>query len=376
MNFSRRFIALLALPLGLCGVAIAQQTLTFTNTSGTTGPVTVQLTPSSTVGITANGNMTASCVLPASVTDRCLGMPLGGGGGPGPDSNIVASYSQPPDGANEYPAGTIVTITPSFPGTAAVACVKVLVSGPTDSGWTGATVSPFGGQAATVLTPNATYEFKLRCYNDGGGKDSTQTIIVRTQDTPPPPEGECTPAQQAAADASRPGYVRLNPPSVFPDLRTIFQLACGDFPATGSNVCLMLMPRNHYIALQFTATTNLALYPPGRLIQWQSAQQGAPADEGATYFSLSKCAGDFRIPTSATAPPGDPTFSTGCRNQSAPGIRYSITGVSNQNECGIIPGGTYYFNMILADPTGGIQPNEFTCLNEQAAVCGMQVRAQ
>ena len=384
MTVSRRLVALVALPLGLCGVAIAQQTLTFTNTNPV---VTVPLTPSSTVGIAANGNLTASCALPVGATDRCQGMPAGGSGGDGPTSNIVANYSGTPDGTGAYPAGTVVTFTSSFPGTQPVACVKVLVSGPNDSGWTGAFTSPFGSQTATVLTPNATYEYKLRCYNDGGGRDSNQIITVRTQDTPPPPEGECTPAQQAAANDSHPGYTRLNPPGIFPDLRTIFQLACGNFPATGSNVCLMLTPRNVFISLQFTAPTDLGVYPQDRLIQWQSAQQGGPADESATYFSISKCMGDFRIPTSGTAPPGDPTFAHGCRTirflnglgqppSDGLGIRYSILGVSNANECGIVPGQTYHFNMILSDPRGGITAGEYTCLNESASICGMQMRAQ
>jgi hypothetical protein len=386
MTLSRRLIALVALPLGLCGVANAQQTLTFTNTNPA---VTVPLTPSSTVGISANGNVTASCVLPSGVTDRCQGMPTGGGGGPVPIVTITPSFSATPDANNKYPAGTVVTFAPSITTPPGVeACVQVLLSGPTDSGWSGALLPPIGSRQATLATPDATYSFKLRCYNSGGGADSN-VVTVSTQAGPPPPPGDdCTIEQQAAADASHPGHTRVDPPGVFPDLRTFSNLACGNFPITGSNVCLMLAPRNRFISLRFTAPADLNAYPQGSpFIAWQSAQVGAGADESATYFSISKCMGDFRIPTTGVAPAGDPTFGHGCRNirflnglgqppSDGLGISYTITGVTSASQCGIVPGQVYYFNMILADPRGGIQAGEYTCGNQSAPSCGMQIRAQ
>lgn len=386
MKISRRFIAFCALPLGLCGAAIAQQTITFTNTSP---PVAVTLTPSSTVGIAANGNLTASCTLATGDTTRCEGMPGGFSGGPKPNVVLSATYSTTPDGSSKYIAGTVVTITPTITVAPAQVCQKVLVSGPTDSGWSGIVPAPIGAMQATVVSASASYVFGLRCWGADGVADSTNQVTVNTQDIIVD-TGQCTPDKQAAADASHNGYTRMTAPQRFPDMRTFFNLACGDFPATGSNVCLMLDTRNQYISLQFVAPANLEVYPSGKVIQWQSAQQGAQADEPSTYFSISQCQGDFRIPTPGAAgniaPSGDPTFAHGCRNirflsqtggpSQGIGIAYNLTGVSSASSCGLTPGNTYYFNMILADPIGGIQPGEHTCANSSSNSCGMQVRAQ
>lgn len=388
MKISRRFIALCALPLGLCGAAIAQQTITFTNTSP---PIAVTLTPSSTIGIAANGNLTASCALVSGDATRCQGMPEGGPGGSLMNIVLGATYSNPPDANTKYIAGTIVTITPTITLAPAQVCQKVLVSGPTDSGWSGFVTVPTGGLQATVNTASASYVFGLRCWGADGVADSTNQVTVNTQDIViQPPGGQCTTEQQQAADASHNGYTRMNAPLRFPDMRTFFNLACGDFPATGSNVCLMLDTRNQYISLQFVAPVDLGVYPSGKVIQWQSAQQGAQADEPSTYFTISQCQGDFRIPTPGAAgnvaPVGDPTLAHGCRNirflsqtglpSQGIGIAYNLTGVSSASSCGLTPGNTYYFNMILADPIGGIQPGEHTCANSSANSCGMQVRAQ
>ena len=215
MKASSRILALCLLPLGMCGVALAQQTLQFTNT---TPPVQVTLSPSSTLGIAANGNVTASCVLDAQNADRCQGMPAGGGGsGNGPTVGLTASYSAPADANNEYPAGTIVTLPPTVVGNPppAEACVQVLVAGPGDSGWGGtAMLPPFGARQATVNTPDATYQFRLRCFSPGGVGESA-VITVNTQPgIPPPPGDDCTAEQQAAADASHPGYTRASAPEI------------------------------------------------------------------------------------------------------------------------------------------------------------------
>lgn len=389
MKISRRFIALCALPLGLCGAAIAQQTITFSNT---TPPVAVTLTPSSTVGIAANGNLTASCVLQSGDAGRCQGMPEGSAGSDivPPIVNIAPSYSTTPDLNGAYTAGTVVTFTIGITQAPAEICRQVLVAGGTGTGWGSTMLPPITTAQATLAAASTTYSFKLRCWAATGVGDSNVVTVTTQNIPPPPPEGQCDATMQAAADASHNGYTRMTAPTRFPEMRTFFNLACGDFPATGSNVCLMLDTRNQYISLQFVAPVNLELYPSGKVIQWQSAQQGAQADEPSTYFTISQCQGDFRIPTPGAAgniaPVGDPTLAHGCRNirflsqtglpSQGIGIAYNLTGVSSASSCGLTPGNTYFFNMILADPIGGIQPGEHTCANSSSNSCGMQVRAQ
>lgn len=388
MKISRRFIAFCALPLGLCGAAIAQQTITFSNTSP---PVAVTLAPSSTIGIAANGNLTATCTLATGDSARCDGMPAGFAQPVNPVVQLNASnFSQTPDGNNKYPAGTTLTLTPVVTVVPGEICQRILVNGGTGTGWTGSQLAPFTGTTVTLPAPNSTYEFKVRCWAASGVGDSLSVVLSTRETIIDPPPGQCTTDGQLAADASHNGYTRMNSPQRFPEMRTFFNLACGDFPATGSNVCLMLDTRSQYISLQFTAPVDLGVYPSGKVIQWQSAQQGAQADEPSTYFTISQCQGDFRIPPAGAAgniaPTGDPTFAHGCRNirflsqtglpSQGIGIAYNLTGVSSASSCGLTPGGTYYFNMILADPIGGIQPGEHTCANSSSNSCGMQVRAQ
>ncbi|HET7844830.1 MAG TPA: hypothetical protein VFL14_11810, partial [Xanthomonadales bacterium] len=344
------------------------------------------------------GNVTASCVLATGDgAGRCTGMPTGGGGGPLPTHTLNYSVSGTADGTGAYPPGSIATISFSFVNQAE-ACVLLLDTGSTASpSWAGA-INAFTPRTVTLSTASATYRFKTRCYNLGGAKDSENVVVISTNaggggcppDCPPPTD-QCTPAQQALADASHPGFTRLANPARITDMVTFANMACGDFPNSGSPVCLMLSQRGKYLAMQFTAPTDLSLYGAEgtTFIKWMQAQVGGEASTSRSYVTISKCQGDFTRPGDPAINSTDPTFSDGCRNirgifgtpSSILQINYNITGVSTNVSCGITPGHTYYLNYILADPReGGAQPGiqagEHTCVTTSLNQCGLQINIQ
>lgn len=188
------------------------------------------------------------------------------------------------------------------------------------------------------------------------------------------------------------GYSREVPPSRFPEVPLVVPLGfyMGDFPQSGGGQGRVTPQRNRYVSIRFVAPVDPAEYQNlARQFVWQEAQQGGlSVNLSAIYISVTQCPADFRIPpVSDTAPLEDPTYASGCRNwrpfvaNGSPlffrQIDYDLgPGPSNFDRCMIEPGGTYFFNFILASPVGGITPGENPCANAQSPSCGIQMSIQ
>lgn len=386
MNVFVRIATLTAATVALCGTAAAQQTLSFNNVNP---PIVVTLTPSSTLGIATNGNVTASCVATNNV---CNGMPSGGGGGPLLTVSLAASnFSTTADGNGAYPAGTTLTLTPTVSGTpAGEVCLRLLTAGtPNVSGWSGTVVAPFSAQSVTVASASSTYGFQLRCFNANGATTSNTVQVVTNSGggggDPPPP--------QCSTITAPAGYTQQTPPTEFTQVPLVTPSGqfMAPFPNSGGGQGRVVPNRNRYMSIRFQAPLESTGVYQGlaRQFNWLEAQQaGFSVNLNNIYVTVSQCPGDFRIPVGTdTVPANDPTFATGCRNWrpfSQGGsnlflrtIDYNLgTGVSDFDTCMINPGGTYYFNFILAGPTGGIVPNENPCTNQDASACGIQMQIQ
>lgn len=193
------------------------------------------------------------------------------------------------------------------------------------------------------------------------------------------------------------GYTRNSTYDEFTDLPSVNFLGqfIDDFPGTGSDQGRLVTPIGQYVSLQFTAPpADSPLYPNswGGVFNFTESQVGGSGNLNVLYITISQCQGDFRIPPGiAAAPPGDTTFANGCRNidfgASPPVIPSLIlrridyrTGLatSTSSLCQITPGGTYFFNMILADPRGGIAPptDGAPCGGVVNGGCGIQLNIE
>jgi hypothetical protein len=379
---------------GLAGadLAVAQQTITF---SGPTPPVTVTLTPGSNIDIQTDGNVAANCVPgTGSFTDRCQGMPTtgtGGGGGNPPTVSIAASgFSTTPDGEGKYTPGTSFTITPTVGN--GLVCQRRTVGSPGTTTWPGVVQSPFGAVSVTVTQASSTYGFDMKCYNDDGSAVSNQITVLTNAG------GGGGGQTQCSGNVTPPsGYTRNTNITSFTQLpsNNLPGQFISDFPASGSDQGRLITSPAQYVSIQFTAPLPLESPPypnvNGGTFNFTESQVDGDANLNSTYITISQCAGDFRIPANTNpAPLTDPTFANGCRNiqfaSSPPGqplnifrrITYttSSSGTSTGSTCQIIPGQTYFFNLILADPRGDIAPGENTCNNQLDDDCGIQMNIE
>ncbi|MFN0252543.1 MAG: hypothetical protein ACKV2T_37045 [Kofleriaceae bacterium] len=123
-----------------------------------------------------------------------------------------------------------------------------------------------------------------------------------------------------------------------------------------------------YIAIVFTTPADVGDWvgrAPNQRAAWVESQVDGEATLSSVYVTISRCAGDFRVPpVDSLAPANDPTFAPGCtsRRRVAAGfnpapltsVRYAIgTGPSNADACMLGPNQTYYLNFIRADVSGG-----------------------
>lgn len=224
----------------------------------------------------------------------------------------------------------------------------------------------------------------------------TPTPIVTPPPSQPPTTGVC-PSSWAGQPWAN--YVRRTDQTRFTHLRRLTGGNIADFPTSGG-LGLFHSGANEYISIQFEAVSRLDLNGDGRVdiqdfnsilkvMTWIEAQGGGyEADLSKIYLSISQCPGDFRMPTSYQAPPGDPTLSFGCRNIiKDPGgtlaiggaLAYQINQPASENGCGLTYGGPYYLNFMVVNPLDGYQPNERNCnfppgeVMPSNARCGVQM---
>lgn len=353
--------------------AFAQQTLKFDNT---TPPVTIPLQDSTTLQFTDDGNATATCLL--GDDGRCAGLPALSCPAAPAVSIAATAFSSPPVSPGVYPPGTAFSLTATVDN--ADVCVREVDAGtPADTGWSGGIASGFGVAAPVVLTlPGSTYRFSMRCYNADGSSTSS-TITLATSDVSPGCQGVPVGAPGFGVDARWDELTDV--PTNSAGTTTLLP-----FPNTGSLVGNLVIPKGRWVSLRFDVPADPAAFTGlSKFFDWIPAPLGGEANVAATYVTVSQCRGDFRAPATGNAPAGDATYALGCRNlrpvNSTIAIRYepvAATTASTGTVCNLTRGGTYYFNMILANPYdgGGIVPGETSCSDPTAPQCGLGIRAR
>jgi hypothetical protein len=386
MSRNALFLALVAAVV--LPVLAQDKSITFDNL---TPNKTVRLQNGGTLAIGVDGNVTAKCLNADADAANCDD--IGTAAGSVPAVSLAASaFSEDPDVSNAYPAGTTFTLTPTVGN--AEACVRLVEAGtPVTANWpvNSLLAPPVPVATITLPTISANYGFLVRCFSAGGATTSAPVRVTTNSTTIGPPTGDQCDAGAVSPPAFPPaGYERNASPASFTDLVDLFGSPCQEFPSSGGGVCRLNSSRAKYTSIRFTVPADGPLYTGlAKAINWNENQVDGAANENRVYLSISQCPGDFRIPTTVTAPSTDPTYSLACRNFNFTPIslatlplrtiHYNIDGVptnvGGEMRCGLTQGNTYYLNFILANPEGGINPGEHNCKNS-LEFCGLQIRAE
>lgn len=328
--------------------------------------------------------------------------PIGSGGNPPPAFTLTASAYDRPLGTDGNPVpGSQFNLAPT-PGSLSSlyqVCERtVTINGSTVAGggatnWTGYRGRTDAGSLVSLNAPEASYRFALTCFADTGSS-RTETALISTG------PGQFTNCP-SLAEQGLPGLTSFNRnTSQTRFTQLLLQssgLASSDFPQT-QGLAHVGVVRNEFLSLEFTAVPKLDnngdgginigdFNPLEKRLSWLGAQGTlAPSSVAGTYITISKCPGDFRVPTAAqvTEPNNPPTLNRGCRNiltfQGIPdqlmgGMQYAINAAPNNTHCALVYGETYFLNMMTANPLDGLQPNEHNC-SDPFSRCGMQLEAR
>jgi len=220
---------------------------------------------------------------------------------------------------------------------------------------------------------------------DGGGRADVGA---------PSPPADC-----ATLPPTGLGYTRKGSPLTFADVPLITPAGYfwNPFPNTGA-LGRLSTAQSEYVAVRFTTPADAAAWSaaaPSKAITWDSSQVGGEASMLNVYVTISRCAGDFRLPTAGSvAPANDPTFARGCtsvrsdalgRTQPRSNVYYQIgDATSDESRCFLAPGRTYFLNFIRANvldgqlgtPTQEAGGNTSNCINPDLPSCGVQMRVE
>lgn len=342
-----RTAVLAGLALGLAGPAAAQTTLTF---QGSALPP-VPLEANSTVSIDANGNLTARCQMDED--DVCLG--LAGAGGDKAATSLTRT-----DNNTEVNPGENITL--NWGATAAEVCVAT--TSPALAAWSG-TKSINGGNSTFSLPAVGTYNFGIQCYNvDGSDGAANVSVNVVQGQTPPPPTDGCDitssdPLFQPA------GFT----PHIVPWSDAFYGATFPNKPGyaspIGSTTINNADMNGRYISIPFVpaaGTSYSFTWVEAQPVTQLNYRTGRPAH--LVYFTISPCAGDFRLESGTSAPANiaDEDYARkACRKMSQSSSLYFNSTAPGFNSCGVQAGKTYYINMLFADPRDGLNTSENTC---------------
>ncbi len=333
----------------------------------------VTLTPDSNVSIDAvTGNVVVDCAPSSTNSTQCSDSL--GGNNPPPAFTLASSNFNQPQTNGTYPALTTFTLAPVGLHADYEACQRNS-TGVGATNWSGVLPASAATSSNVVLpNPDTTYTFSLRCFAATGARTSN-VVSVLTAPGEPPPQGcqGITPP----AGFNRTGERR------FTDIRAQNGGFSSEWPRLGGLI-VFAANRGEYVSVQFEATdTNFNDLL--RLMDWIEAQGGGAgsASLNGVFFSISRCPGDFRIPTSVPSQT-EPTLSIGCRNLTLVGgqpqltgaMAYAINQPPSNTECSLALGGTYYMNFMTVNPLDGYQPNEHNCLDTTIPRCGVAFQSR
>lgn len=322
--------------------AFAQSvTLDFTNTD----LPPIKLLDTSTVGIDANGNLTAECVLDGNT---CEGISTGTDG----DAPVATLTRN--NGSDDITAGQQIGLAWTVQNSAEVCLANSL---PAVNGWNGNLVTPSGGTQLLTLSSTGEYTFGLKCYNAGGASEVSNVVA-----TVVPGTGGEIPTSIPACTAEFAGHPNVQPAGFIGTLKTWSQLFYGaEFPdgkshlsPVGSFSLASIQPatRGPTMNARYITTPFVAGIDANYQISWLGAQAitavnyNPPRAADHVFVSISPCAGDLRKRISSSPPT---VFeSSVCRGlASSASIKFGTTGAAGQ--CPLVPGQTYFINIAMVN---------------------------
>jgi hypothetical protein len=321
--------------------AFAQSvTLDFTNTD----LPPIKLLDTSTVGIDANGNLTAECVLDGAT---CEGISTGSGTAP----SVALSRN---NGSGDITAGQQIGLTWAVQNAPELCQAN---SSPAVNGWNGNLVSSTGGSQLLTLSTVGAYTFGIKCYNGGGASEVANVAATVVQGS-----GGVIPDTIPACTEDFASHPNVQPAGFTGSLRTWSQLFFGaEFPEgkshlspIGSFSLASLQPATRGPTMNARYITTPFI--PGPNSNYQISWLGAQAITAANYnppraadlvfVSISPCAGDLRKRYNTGAPS---ILESGlCRGMASNGsIKFGTNGLAGQ--CPLVAGQTYFINIAMVN---------------------------
>jgi hypothetical protein len=315
----------------------------------------------SSVQIDTAGNLLAECAL--NLNNVCTQLSTGGANPNAPTVTLTRT-----DTDTDLRTGESVIL--SWTSTGALVC-NATGTGPSTL-WNGPRATA-GTGVSVVLGAVGSYVLNLQCFNAAGGSTVATTNFEVT--APDAGTGGCTLTGITDPAFQPSNWVRQDRTwvSAFssPNLRNVatFPNSIGVPVPLGAN-------KGGYTTVAFTPTPGLTVD-----MSWDVAQANGlhgypnPRPADSMFIGISPCPGDLRTADAASS---DPWLENGCRRVGGGGsIFYStLPGASNENVCRLQAGQTYYFNVMAADPNGGLEIGEHTCSTSapnSANGCDVQV---
>jgi hypothetical protein len=372
MQRVQRSTLLTALVAGcaLAGAANAQ-VIRITNVNGSTGH-DIPLKANSSVQIDSAGNLLAECALNSS--NVCTALSTGGG-----TTNPDAPTATLTRADNDSDVRTGENIRLAWSSTLAEVC-KASSAGPVTTGWNGVRIAADGGGELVNLSTVGTYTFSLVCYNAAGASTaSTQVVAVTAaasggENPPPTPPAGCT-ITSNDPNFNPTTFARVNKAWV-----QTFSAPDGSpqavYPSGVSFPAPVGASKGTYVTVAFTPNPSQSVNMYWDQVQSRS-QDGYPSARPAQsmFIGISPCPGDLRNVAGVNNP--DQFLRPGCRKFEGSGSLVWTTSASvsqsDDSQCKLEAGQTYYLHIMPANPEGGLQAGEHSCMDVANSAQGCDV---
>lgn len=276
-------------------------------------------------------------------------LPQDGGSAPAIDSFTVNGSTAP----TTVVSGAAVTL--SWSSTGASEC---WAGGTFADAWSGPK-PPNGSEARTApdVTNQVTRTATLYCSDTNGQQTETlsRTIVILPEEVAPP---DCT-DRPPPPELARAAYINFQ--SDPKNAHSFEEVFGAPWPGLNNTQRIAIVD-GQYAAMRFTVSSTVA---PDAIsgINVETFQPGHPdVSGGQKLWSVSRCPGDWRL-DAITEEQGP-----GCVFGGPFGQQPSFGGpgfVDDPNRCGLLPGETYYLNLVYTDATPGTPNDDIqsSCLN-------------
>lgn len=331
--------------------------------------VEIPLQATSTVEVSASGDLSVLCALDSQ--GRCPSIGGDSGGTAPPQSFVLqpASVTTVQQGTNN--------VQLSWNANAEVADNAQVCRGELPlgiSGWTGVIYPPSGSQALSLTAQDANtardYEFQLRCYNAGGSRLASSAVITVTP--PPPVSGFCGDYIDQVHGGLAPTDTRFTAygyQQVLSSIPAIWGVPVGSGASAKPVTGTFLNPAaGRYLAIEFAMTADSGSTSQF-ILDWVENQGQGGVPSGAISISVSPCPGDFRATNFDTN--DDPYDGFQCRLGPSATGNLTITSDPGLSGCFAPKDKIMYINVAPANMFGTSAPTQTNC--GTSAYCGVSM---